>query len=43
MNLIRFMSGRVNISHFVNRQESKQEIFFQGLSPHTVHDPAIIV
>jgi hypothetical protein len=42
-NLISFMSGRVNISHFANRQESKQQIFFQSLSPQTVHDPAIIV
>jgi len=37
------ISGQVNILHFANRQESKQRIFFQCLSPHTAHDPAIIM
>jgi len=43
MNPVSFMTGLVNISHFANRPESKQRIFFQGLSRHTGHDPAIIV
>jgi hypothetical protein len=38
MNPMSFMSGQFNISHFADRKANKE--YF---SPHTVHEPAIIV